>query len=374
MLDAEGPAPRPQGWDPFFMECSNTGQILWMNAKARNRLGAAANLFDAINAARRPEALRLLRLRGPGEGRQFSCFFRGSDRQRPLPVQLTRLLGSQTKVLISAKVRERESDAPFSQQAQLQMLLTMAQKAVWNYSRLAAVEEHLGRRRLQSRPHSRGQIGEAMSETRERERQRIAQVLHTGVGQSLAAIRVNLDLMHTRHPEASLALGEALANIQSLAEQALSEVRSVSQKLHPPDWQRLNLVQAVEYLWQTSGIPQKFHARLELHPLSVEPSQAIRVAVYRSAQEAISNVLRHSCASEATLSLKESGGRLSLTIHDDGAGFDVQNVLSADSGEGVRGIGLRSMQEAVRELGGQLDVRSGPEGTWIEVALPFQEE
>lgn len=346
-----------------------------MNAKARSRLGTAPNLLDAINASMRPQALRLLRARGPLEGRQFSCFFRSLDRQRPLPVQLTRVLGSRSKVLISAKVRERASDAPSSIVSQLQILLTMAHNAVRNYSRLVEAQEQFERRRrLQSRPRSRRQIGEAMSEAREAERQRIAKVLHTGVGQSLAAIRVNLDLMQTRRPEAWLAFGDALANIQSLAEQALSEVRSVSQKLHPPDWQRLSLMQALEYLWQTSGIPQKFHAKLELHPLTAEPAQAVRVAVYRSAQEAISNVLRHSGATEVALSLKEDGGRLSLIIQDNGAGFLVHDVLSAPSGEGVRGIGLRSMREAVRELGGQFDVRSGSQGTVIEVLLPLEEE
>lgn len=373
MVDATGSAPRAKGWDAFFIECEKNGRIVWMNSEARNRLGNATNLFDAVPSTARAEALRLVGAKDRLESRQLWCLFRGAGRKEA-PVQLTRLLASGSKVLLSAKVRERASDAPLSQSTQLQILLQMEQKAVRNYSRLVAVEEQLERRRWESRRRSQGQIGELVSEAREQQRERIAKVLHTGVGQSLVGIRLNLDLLHARHPEAWLAVEEELSNIQSLAEQALSEVRAVSQKLHPPDWQRLNLLEALEYLWRTSGIPKKFRAKLEVHPLSAEPSQAIRVAVYRSAQEMISNVLRHSKASEVMLSLEERAGRILLTMADNGTGFDVKDVFSPQEGEGMRGIGLRSIEEAARELGGEFEVRSGPEGTRIEVSLPLEEE
>jgi signal transduction histidine kinase len=343
-----------------------------MNSEARNRLGNATNLLDAVSSTTQAEALRLVGTSDRLESRQLWCLFHGAG-GKEAPVQLTRLLSSESKVLLSAKVRQRASDGPLSQSTQLQILLNMEQKAVRNYSRLLAAEEQLEKRMERSR-RSQGQIGELVSEARERQRQSIAKVLHTGVGQSLVGIQLNLDLMHARHPEASLAVQEELSNIQSLAEQALSEVRAVSQKLHPPDWQRLNLLEALEYLWRTSGIPKKFRAKLEIHPLSAEPSHAIRVAVYRSAQEMISNVLRHSKATGVVLSIEERSGRISLTIADNGTGFDVKDVLSTQEGEGMRGIGLRSIEEAARELGGEFEVRSGPEGTRIEVSLPLEEE
>src|SRR5437660_2209692 len=116
------------------------------------------------------------------------------------------------------------------------------------------------------------------------ERTRIARELHSGAGQPLAGIKVNVDLIAEHLPNPPEPVRRSLERIGALADHALSEVRSVSQRLHPPDWQRLDLARAIQWLWITTGIPEKFHATLELHSLESDIPDAVRIATYRAAQ------------------------------------------------------------------------------------------
>jgi len=71
-------------------------------------------------------------------------------------------------------------------------------------------------------------------------------------------------------------------------------MRSISQRLHRPDWQRLSLQQALELLWHTMGVPEKFHSKFEIYSVESGLPDAVRFTIYRAAQEGLANVLRHS--------------------------------------------------------------------------------
>jgi signal transduction histidine kinase len=154
-----------------------------------------------------------------------------------------------------------------------------------------------------------------------------------------------------------------LARLQTLAEQALDQVRAVSHSLHPPDWQGLTTADALHHLIQSSGLIDLLEVEIDIQPLPLEPSHAVKIAIYRCAQECISNVTRHSGATRFSLALMAQGPMVELRLEDNGHGFPQES-----SG---KGIGLPAMREHAMELGGVCEIRSGADGVRICVRLPF---
>jgi len=162
----------------------------------------------------------------------------------------------------------------------------------------------------------------------------------------------------------------ALERIAGLATDAGEQVRSLSHWLHPPAWQRLSLEDAVQQLWENSGIPHTFEASLRIEPLPREPEQEVKVLVYRAVQEALTNLVRHSKATRVDLTLTARGDRVVLMIKDNGVGFDTARLLNAPANVS-QGIGLRSIREQARSLTGSLEITSGQGGTALELSVPF---
>jgi signal transduction histidine kinase len=201
----------------------------------------------------------------------------------------------------------------------------------------------------------------------ERERSRIARDLHAGAGQPLAGIKLNLEMLDSCAGSLPAAGRAALTRVQNLADQALEQVRAVSHKLHPPDWQALTTAEAIQRLVRSSGLADRVQLRLELGPLPLEPSHAVKIALYRCAQECISNVARHSGATELGIRLTENAGKIELQVEDNGRGIP-------SGGSPTGGIGLRAMREHAAALGGTCEVTSVPQGLTVVVRLPLEED
>jgi two-component system NarL family sensor kinase len=205
----------------------------------------------------------------------------------------------------------------------------------------------------------------------ERERQRLGRELHTGVGQLLAAIRLQVDTVATAMPDPPPAAQQALDRISLLAGEALEQVRAVSRRLHPPVWQRLTLEDALRQMWEASGVPERFAATATIARLEREPAPEIKALVYRAAQEGVSNLVSHSRATAAKLTLRESGDWLQLTVWDNGSGFDVAAIWEAPANV-TAGLGLRSLREEAEAVGATVRIESGPEGTSLIAEAPFE--
>jgi signal transduction histidine kinase len=197
----------------------------------------------------------------------------------------------------------------------------------------------------------------------ERERSRIARELHAGAGQPLAGIKLHLEMLEDRAAGLPDSAQATVGRLQTLADQALGQVRALSHRLHPPDWQETTVVQALESLIESSGLEGRLELRRDFRPLAEEPSHGVKVQLYRCAQECISNIIRHSGATAAAVSLTAEDGWLTLTVADNGMGFDSSARRS--------GIGLRAISENAAMMGGKSDVESGAFGTKIMVSLPF---
>jgi signal transduction histidine kinase len=366
-LDPDRP-PGVPGCDRLFVECDSQGEILWMNERARARLGSARNFLDAVPSAQVSEAWQLLRGGNAGDEPAMTCLFGASDGASAVPVHFVRLFATERKVVLAAQVRARASDSSPSDEA-LDLLREVQRTTVRNYFRLLEAHRNLEHHtRRSGRP-----IAAILSEAMETERTRIARDLHSGVGQTLAGIRMNLELIEAALPDPPEFVRESLDRIQTLADQSLDQVRSISRRLHPPDWQRLHLADAIELLWKTTGIPEKFRATLDVHRMQVEPSQPVRVALYRAAQEGLSNLLRHADATEVSLILEPFGDRVRFVLTDNGKGFD-PNVVFGKPDSSMPGIGLRALREEILGLDGECRITSGPGGTRMEAVMPVAEE
>jgi two-component system sensor histidine kinase UhpB len=220
--------------------------------------------------------------------------------------------------------------------------------------------EFLGR---VSRPRA---AGSTIVRELERERSRIARELHAGAGQPLAGIKLNLEMLDDCLAELPPRGREAVARLQTLTEQALEQVRAVSHSLHPPEWQNLTTAEALRKLVDASGLSTRLAVQLDIGPLPVEPPHTTKIALYRCAQECISNIVRHSGATRFALSLKVRATMLELRVEDNGCGFAPD--------PGGEGIGLRALRDHSSALGGTCDVDSGPTGTTIVVQLPLAED
>ncbi|HLK67947.1 MAG TPA: sensor histidine kinase [Bryobacteraceae bacterium] len=326
----------------LFLECDRQGQVLWLSEGARAVLANPGNLVDAIPAGDPTGAIGLLRLTS------VAYFFR--------------LLERGDRVLLGVKVTQLED----AQNNHDTGLMRIQSNLLRHCFRLQHVERDLStlarqRRRGGGRP-SVVQI--------ERERQRLGRELHTGVGQILAAIRLQLEIIGAQVPEPSPTVKDALGRISLLSNEALEQVRSVSRRLHPPEWQRLTLENALRQLWDLSGIPQRYEATLNIAALPHEPTLEVKVLMYRAAQEALSNLARHSQATKIDLSLHLIGESVVLKIQDNGVGFDVRRQFSAPPNV-ASGIGLRSIREQAASVGGKFVIDSSPSGTTLEVSAPF---
>ena len=176
-----------------------------------------------------------------------------------------------------------------------------------------------------------------------------------------------MELIERKAPDLPAEIRGYLERIADLARAAGAEVRAVSHKHHPLDWQALGLLEALQKLWNESGIPDRFQGSLILPPtLHSEPSLAARVALYRIAQESLSNIIRHAGATRVSLALRETEGWIFMTVHDNGKGFD------AGKQSFTNGIGLRTIRDQVENLTGELQIASGPDGTKLEVRIPLE--
>jgi signal transduction histidine kinase len=339
-----GSTPRAAAGSILFVECDRRGRVLWMSDRAHPAFGAADHLVASIPL-------------GVITGAS-GCLKKVST------VYFFRLVDRGDRLLIGVQFDKREEDAEC--QEEVAGLMHIHSNLLRHYFRLQHVERALSTRARQRR-HGGGRQSIFQIE---RERQRLGRELHTGVGQMLAAIRLQLEIIGTQAPEPAAAVKQALGRISSLANEALQQVRSVSRRLHPPEWQRLTLEAALQQLWEISGIPQKFQTSLRITPLPREPALEVKVLIYRAAQEALSNLIRHSQATSIDLTLDPIGGSLVLTIQDNGIGFDARRQFTAPASV-ASGIGLRSIREQAASVGGKLVVESSPVGTRLEVFAPF---
>ncbi|HXJ40862.1 MAG TPA: histidine kinase, partial [Bryobacteraceae bacterium] len=177
----------------------------------------------------------------------------------------------------------------------------------WADMLITASHSYVGVAGLSERS-ARLQHAAAVFQQVERERARVARELHAGAGQPLAGIKLNVEILQERAESMDDPARAALDRLVLLSEQALDQVRTLSHRMHPLAWQRRGLSVALRTLVRTSGVQQRFGTtNVEIADIYPEPGRAARAALYRCAQECISNAIRHSRASSFSIRLQPSG-------------------------------------------------------------------
>jgi signal transduction histidine kinase len=198
------------------------------------------------------------------------------------------------------------------------------------------------------------------------ERQRLARELHDSVSQALYGIALGARTARTLLDRDPARVAEPLDYVLSLAEAGLAEMRALIFELRPESLETEGLVAALAK--QAAALRARHRITVD-EALGDEPDAplAVKEALYRIAQEAMTNTVKHARAGQVDLRLVQEDGGLVLEVRDDGLGFD-------PSGSFPGHLGLQSMRERAATQGGTLDVDSTPgRGTRIRAQIPVKE-
>jgi len=207
-------------------------------------------------------------------------------------------------------------------------------------------------------------------QTQDEERRRIARELHDGVGQLLAALKMNSSSVTKERTKLSAAARQSLDENATLIEQASQEIRTMSHLLHPPLLDEVGLESALR--WYTDGFAQrsKISVHLQLAPdFSEGLPRDLALALFRIVQECLTNVHRHSESSSTFVTLARSWNEITLEVKDKGKGISPEIQSKISSGQSS-GVGFRGMRERIHQFGGRLQVRCDQDGTRIVAILP----
>jgi signal transduction histidine kinase len=223
-----------------------------------------------------------------------------------------------------------------------------------------------------------------MAEVAEDERQRLARELHDQVGQNLTALGINLNIIRMQMPEEAAApVRSRLDDSLSLVEQTAARIRDVMADLRPPVLDDYGLVAALH--WYGEQFARRTDIATAVEGEEPVPRLAARVenALFRIAQEALTNVAKHAQATQVTVTVEVDGGTLRLVVADDGIGFDpsttpfdpAQDKLRTSPAPlaepaGGRGWGLLTMTERAEAVGGRCRIESDSrQGTRVVVEV-----
>lgn len=210
---------------------------------------------------------------------------------------------------------------------------------------------------------------EAIS-AQEEERKRIARSLHDESGQALTMLIISLERLENTIPPDQAGIRQKLSSTRQLASQSLAELRKIIYGLRPTVLDDLGLVPAIRWYARSTleevGIRVNVNASEDPGPIDSE----IKTTLFRIAQEAINNIVKHSAAKTATISLDKNKNHYFLCVQDDGHGFDVER--SSNQAIRMQQWGLLGMRERAELVGGELRVTSQEnQGTTIELKVPI---
>ncbi len=209
-------------------------------------------------------------------------------------------------------------------------------------------------------------LSERLLEIQEDERRRISRELHDEIGQTLTALRIELSRADSAGPGGA---GFNLEHARALAERTIQTVRNISLLLRPALLDDLGLAPALQ--WHAEEFSRRSGIRCAFSEEGLEDSlpDAHKTCVYRIVQEALHNCEKHAAASNARICLRQHAGELTVTIEDDGRGFDPGKPGAAS------GLGLLGMKERAATLRGALSIESAPgKGARLRLVLPLPDQ
>ena len=210
-------------------------------------------------------------------------------------------------------------------------------------------------------------LSRSLLEAQESERRAIARELHDELGQSLQAIKINLQTAQRFPQEGAARIAESIG----VVDHTIQQVRTLSVNLRPSLLDDLGLVAALEWYVERQAQQVGFVGHVTAEPRDLRLNPTVEIACFRIVQEALTNVARHAQASQVWVELQQQGEELQLVIRDDGVGCDVR-VVQESAVQG-NSFGLLGMRERTELAGGTFTMHSAPaQGTEIRLRFPLR--
>jgi two-component system sensor histidine kinase UhpB len=215
-------------------------------------------------------------------------------------------------------------------------------------------------------------LSRAAWRVQEDERRRLARELHDGIGQTLTALKNQLETSRQdgRSPQV---VSEEIGAALEMATQALHDTRELARLLRPAVLDDLGLTPALRWLARSAGERFSLDVALTLTGLDERLDRETETLVFRVVQEALTNVAKHAGVRHAAVEVERVRGRVRILVSDPGRGFDPREAF--DPGRSDGGVGLRGMRDRAELFGGTLRVESSTgTGTRIEMLVPLHDE
>lgn len=208
------------------------------------------------------------------------------------------------------------------------------------------------------------EVSSALVRAEQRERRRLAQILHDHLQQTLAAAAMHLNLISRRETDAELR--ESAVSAAAILKEAVQTTRALSYELCPPDIARSSLGRSLRWLGDQMRARHKLDVAVVVDDDPSELPDSIRDFCLGASRELLFNVVKHARTPNAKLAVSALDGKLRLEVSDEGAGFDPAGARALESG-----LGLADIKERAGLFGGQLEVHSRPKaGCRVVLMLP----
>jgi len=251
------------------------------------------------------------------------------------------------------------ADGPTPDLALADALASQAAAALANAGLFETLRQKEGELRKLS--HLRAQAQEESLRAMSRE-------LHDGFGQVLTVVSMDLGMLERARDLDAPTLRARLREVRDQISRLMQDVRTMSQVLRPPMLD-FGLVPTLHWFVEKFTESSEIEVRLQTPPEETRLPPPIELLLYRVAQEALTNVAKHARARHVDVELAVQDARVTLTVADDGVGFEVDRFRRTPS---LAGVGLLGMRERVAYYHGELDIRSPPNaGVRIRVAIPL---
>jgi PAS domain S-box-containing protein len=221
--------------------------------------------------------------------------------------------------------------------------------------------------------HQRTLLSKRLIKLQEKERHHLAMELHDHIGQTLTSLKMQLEMIHDEVAPTNPDLKSQIQAAEERTRQLLQDIQQIANGLKPGILVTLGLVPALRELFsdieRTSQIEIRFFSR----NLPTRFDQDKELAIYRIIQEALTNVIKHARAKHVFVNLVKQGEVLSLSVEDDGVGFDQEEFLNSSARAGA--LGLLTMEERTIQCDGVFSIDSPPgKGTHVLVEIPMERE
>jgi len=310
------------------------------------RSGKCADIFNWMDDPTLDTGRQFAARVHPGDHEEYAATETGHTAENPVYQTSFRMLRPDGSVIWL----EESGHAFFDNQGRLQRIIGMVADVT---------ERKLAEEALSS-------VSRRLIEAQEQERARIARELHDDLSQRLALLSISLEQFEQGTPDLSPQARQHLHKIAEAATEVSSNLHDLSHQLHPHKLDTLGLVAALGGFCNEFSRQHNLQVQFVHSDIPGQIPKDVTICFFRIVQEALRNVVKHSGAAEAKVEISGHGDRIDLCISDSGAGFSPESVKAE------AGLGLISMRERLRLVGGHLSIESEPShGTRIRVRIPL---